>query len=59
MENEKKLILPGDYGNNAACDARRCEFDIMNEQIVFNEGTDVAIDFIGDSITPFMEHCQF
>ena len=59
MENERKLICPGDLGNNAACDARRCEFDIMNEQIFYTEGTDVAIDFIGDSITHFMEHCQF
>ena len=51
MENERKLLCPGDIGNNAACDARRCEFDIMNEQIFYTPDRPVDIVFIGDSIT--------
>ncbi len=59
MENERKLLCPGDIGDNAACDARRCEFDIKNEQIFYTEGCHPDIVFIGDSITHFMEVNQF
>ena len=59
MENERKLLCPGDIGNNAACDARRCEFDIMNEQIFYTPDRPVDIVFIGDSITHFCEVTQF
>lgn len=50
----KKQIKPGFFGINAPADAKRIEYDIMNEQYLYiNKKADVV--FFGDSITQHWE----
>ena len=46
----KELIKPGFFGIQASADARRREFDILNEQYLYSDKT-ADIIFWGDSIT--------
>ena len=58
---EKRQIFPdGCFDEDGAYigTGRRCEFDIRNEQIIFGDRR-VDLLFVGDSITHFMEECQF
>lgn len=50
MRDLSQLISPGFFGDNAAADTRRLEFDNKNSQ-VFVENTPISLCFIGDSIT--------
>ena len=49
METFPKLITPGFFGNHAAADVRRMEFDNKNSQILVTH-TPVSLCFIGDSV---------
>lgn len=50
----KELIKPGFFGIQASADARRREFDILNEQYLYSDKT-ADIIFFGDSITQYWD----
>lgn len=50
----KTLIKPGFFGIQASADARRREFDILNEQYLYSDKT-ADIIFFGDSITQYWD----
>lgn len=45
-----EIIRPGMFGNQAAADSRRLEFDSKNEELI-TMGKKIDVVFIGDSIT--------
>lgn len=54
MRDLSLLVSPGFFGNGAAADTRRLEFDNKNSQL-FAAQTPVDLCFIGDSITHYWE----
>jgi len=58
MKGPFPMVRPGMFGSQYAADSRRLEFDLQNEQLLFNERS-IDFIFIGDSITHFWDLASF
>lgn len=58
MKKPYPMVRPGMLGSHFAADSRRLEFDLQNEQLLYNEKS-IDFIFIGDSITHFWDLPSF
>jgi len=58
MKRPFPMVRPGLFGSQCAADSRRLEFDLQNEQLLYNDRS-IDFVFIGDSITHFWDLPSF